>query len=124
MSSPRYMPINDRGISSSVQWALIIPVVRRVIFAAIQASIYFYGHSAAHDAAASAAEQSSFLNGDIDQAKQTAMRIADQAGLRDCAVSITAESRKIDVDLDARVPIVGPDWLSSVHAHASRLKEE
>ena len=72
-SSAERGPGRSRGMVGSTQLALLMPLLLTVIFAVIQASIWFAGRSTAQQAAMAGAERAAFasaLADDADQAKR------------------------------------------------------
>ena len=65
----------------STQLALLMPLLLTVIFAVIQASIWFAGRSTAQQAAMAGAERAAFASALADDAERVSTELAERGGL-------------------------------------------
>ena len=54
-------PSGERGFSSSLEWAMLMPVVLALVFIIIQVGLMAHGRTVAFNAAAAAAEEASVV---------------------------------------------------------------
>ncbi len=114
---------SSRGLFSSVQLAVLTPLMLGVIFAVIQSSIWFAGRSTAQQAAMAGAERAAYASGLADDAARVCEEIAERGGLQAIDVSVQAESGVVQVRISGRVSELLPGPWTTVEASAQRMKE-
>lgn len=114
---------SNRGLFSSVQLAVLTPLMLGVIFAVIQSSIWFAGRSTAQQAAMAGAERAAYASGLADDAARVCEEIAERGGLQAIDVSVQAESGVVQVRISGRVSELLPGPWTTVEASAQRMKE-
>lgn len=119
----RGRPRGERGLSESVQWALITPVLLLLLLGGIQIGVVLHGRHAAGAAAQAAAEAAAAFEAPIDAGRDAALPVARTAGLRDVDVGVIRAGGRVDVVVDARVPIFFDVGQGHVQARASRPVE-
>ena len=102
MSSPR----NERGLSESVQYAVIFPLLMLVTLGVIQAGIWVHGHSVASRAAAAGVDIARGSTGQATEARETATRLATAGGLHDVSVQATRSGATAEVVVSGRAPLI------------------
>lgn len=114
---------DERGMSQSVSWAVLAPLVLGVILLAIAAGVHAHAKSAAQQAAMAGAERAAAVYGDCRQGVEVAKRLADRAGLKDVEIRFDENPSSVRLELIATTnsPLPGP--LSRVEAQAFRPKE-
>lgn len=117
------MARDERGLSQSVSWAVLAPLILGVILVAVAGGVHAHANSAAQQAAMAAAERSAAFYGDVRQGGEVARRMADRAGLRDVKITFNETPDTVSVDLVAKTNSPLPGAFSSVRAHAVRPKE-
>ncbi|MFV0406705.1 MAG: TadE/TadG family type IV pilus assembly protein [Propioniciclava sp.] len=95
---------DERGMSDSVQWAMLTPLVLLTVLGMIQAGIWLYGRSVAADAAITGAEAAAVLDADPDQARELAQQVADKGGLREVTVERAMGATTVTVTVTGRIP--------------------
>lgn len=115
--------VGHRGMSDSVQWAVLTPLILLCLLGVIQAGIWMAGRSAAQQAAMAGAERAAILGGSVADARDTAHRVAAQAGLRGILVEVDAAGSLVEVVVHAEVGSLLPGSLDRVSADARRPKE-
>lgn len=115
--------VNHRGMSDSVQWAVLTPLILLCLLGVVQAGVWMAGRSAAQQAAMAGAERAAILGGSAVDARDTAYRVAAQAGLRSVVVEVSEAGPGVDVVVRAEVGSLLPGSLDRVSADAHRPKE-
>ena len=110
-------------MTGSVQLAMLMPLVLAVIFAIIQASIWFAGRSCAQQAAMAGAERAAYASGLADDAYQVSAEVAERGGLQQVDIGFAQLADTIQVNIVASVPALLPGPWSTVEASAVRVKE-
>ncbi len=110
----------QRGLSNSVQWAVLFPLVMLCTLGVIQAGIWVHGRNVAIEAANTAADLSRGLGADDGSAQAAAQRVAAVGGLTDVNVSVVRGATRVDVTFTGRIPMFLDLGLGSIteHAHA------
>ena len=97
---------NERGLSESVQYAVILPTVLLVTLGIIQAGVWIHGHNVALRAANAAADLARGSYGSASQAQDMATRLATAGGLNDVRVSVVRSASRVDITLSAQAPLI------------------
>jgi len=115
---------DERGLSESVQWAVLGAAVIGSLLALIDAGLWLHARSVALTAVIDGASAASSWQASAGDGETSARAVAAAGGLRDVAVTVTAQASTVDVTIDAEVPsFIG--WATPhVHAHATRPKEQ
>jgi len=115
---------DDRGLSESVQWAVLGTAVIGCLLALIDAGLWLHGRSVAVAAVIDGASAASSWQASDGDGEAAARATAAAGGLRDVSVTITTQGASVDVLIDAEVPsFIG--WATPhVHAHTTRPKEQ
>lgn len=95
-----------RGMSESVQWAVLTPLLLSLILGLIQGGIWLHGRTVASNAAIAAAEEAALLDGSPADAGGIAERIAAQGGLLDVRVDVAQSATSATVTVSGRMPLV------------------
>lgn len=117
------VPRTERGMSESIQWAVLLPVLLLGVLGIIQAGIVLHARTAAHHAALAGAEAQSLSGQGSGVAERVARDVASQAGLLDVQVRVGGAGQ-VAVDVEARVDSFFPIGPRTVHAHAEMPREE
>lgn len=101
-------PADGRGLSNSVQWAVLFPLIMLSTLGIIQAGVWVHGHNvavAATDAATDIARGSA-VDGTTDGAASAAAeRIATSGGLTDLSVTVDRGATRVTVTVTGRIPL-------------------
>lgn len=118
------MPRADRGMSGSVQWAILVPVVLFTILGAIQAGLWMYGRTVAAHAAVAAAEEAALLGASEGDARALGTEIATDGGLRDVQVQLVVDDQDASARVRGRMPTFLDLGQSQVTQQATRPREQ
>lgn len=97
-----HRPRDERGLSESVQWAVVCPLLLLLTLGIIQAGIYLHGRNVAHRAATSAVDSARGTFGTAAEAERTAANAARAGGLRDVTVHVTRGPVRVEAEVHAR----------------------
>ena len=128
-SSAERGPGRSRGMVGSTQLALLMPLLLTVIFAVIQASIWFAGRSTAQQAAMAGAERAAFASALADDAERVAHEGQEQQhrgehrDLDGIHVGVDRQTQLVQVRVTGQVPGLLPGPWTVVDASAQRVKE-
>ena len=110
---------NQRGLSESVQWAVLWPLLLLVTLGIIQAGIYLHSRNVAQRAAAVAVDTARGSFGTSDDARDLAQEIARVGGLRQIAVKVSRGATSVSVDVSGQAPTLVDIGVSRVHEVAA-----
>ncbi len=114
---------HERGLSESVQLALLLPLILLTLLATIQGAVWLHGRNAVTNAAIAAAEVQAMQGSGAGSAQGVATRIAEDAGLTAVTVHTGGGAETVTVTVAARVPLVIDVDREVVQATASRPRE-
>jgi len=119
----RWHARDERGLSESVQWAVLGTAVIGCLLALIDASLWLHGRSIAVAAVIDGASAASSWRAASGDGEAAARATAAAGGLTDVSVTVTTQPTTVDVTIDAKVPSFIAWATPQVHAHATRPKE-
>jgi Flp pilus assembly protein TadG len=90
---------DERGLSESVQWAVLWPALMLLTLGIIQAGIFLHGRNVAQRAA-----RGSY--GSAADAQHLAANIATSAGLKDISVRVQRSGTTVSADVSATAPMI------------------
>jgi Flp pilus assembly protein TadG len=96
----------EHGLTSSLQFAVIVPVLMLATFGLVQAGLWLHARNVAAEAANAAADVARSYDDDPTAARRTANEIAEVGGLTGVIVAIQRHQRYVAVTIVARAPIV------------------
>jgi len=113
----------ERGLSESVQWAVLGAAVIGALLALIDGALWLHGRSVAVAAVIDGAAAAAPWQGSAGDGETVARAAAAAGGLKNVAVTVVVQPQSVDVTIDADVPsFIG--WATPhVQAHATRPKE-
>ena len=97
---------NERGLSESVQYALVAPAVMLATLGIIEAGLWIHGQSVVARAAEAGADVARGSYGTSVEARQAAARIAAGGGLTRVDITVTGDAREVRVRVDADAPVM------------------
>ena len=112
----------DRGMSESVSWAVVMPVLLVCVLGLIQLGLWLHGQNTARSAAATGADLAA-LDGAATTAEQGALAVASAGGLEDAHVTVSGSADAVVVDVTATVPLVFDLGQGRVHATSRTPRE-
>jgi len=99
-------PLDERGLSQSVQYVVIFPVLMLVTLGIIQAGISVHSHHVAIRAASAGADAAHGSYGSAADAQRVARYLAEAGGLADVGVTVTRRSGEVLVTVTGRAPLI------------------
>lgn len=117
------MTHDDRGVSESTQWAVLLPALLLCVLGVLQAALWVHGQGTARQAAAAAAEAQAVLDAPAGAGQQAAEAVAAAGGLTDVQVVLGGDGALVDVTVTARVPLFFDLGQGRVHGHADLPRE-
>ena len=97
---------DERGLSESVQWAVLWPALMLVTLGIIQAGIFLHGRNVAQRAATAAVDAARGSYGTAADAQHLAANIAASAGLKDVSVRVQRSGTTVTADISATAPMI------------------
>ena len=98
------MTRGQRGMSESVQWAVLTPLVLLIVLGLLQGGLWLSGRTVAQQAAAAAAEEAALVAAAPGRAEAMAQRIAAAGGLRDVSVHVARGPAEVRAVVSGRMP--------------------
>lgn len=93
--------MNERGLSESTQWALVLPTLLAVVLGLVQTGVWLYGRTVAGQAASAAADAAA-MGRPIEPA---ALSITGRGGLTGVTVQTSQRAGTVMVTVSGRVPV-------------------
>ena len=114
----------DRGMSGSVQWAILVPVILLTVLGAIQVGLWAYGRTVASPAAIAAAEEAALLGASEADARALGTEIASGGGLTDIQVQLVVDANNARATVRGRMPTFVDLGQTRVSEQATRPREQ
>ena len=112
-------PRSERGLSESVSYALIWPLLMLVTLGVIQAGIWIHGRNVALRAAAAGADAARGSYGSAAEATEIAHDLAAAGGLQSVSVVVRRRPAQVDVTVSGRAPVMLDLGLARISEMAS-----
>jgi Flp pilus assembly protein TadG len=112
------MARDERGLSESVQWAILWPVLMLLTLGIIQAGIFLHGRNVAQRAATAAADAARGSYGNGVDAEHLGESIASSGGLRNISVRVQRTGTTATADVSAYPPMIFDLGLGRIHETA------
>ena len=113
-------PIRDeRGLTESVQLAILWPLLMLATLGIIQSGIWLHARNVAFRAASVAADEARGSYGSVADAEAAAIGIAEAGGLKHVQVSVVRRAAVVDVTVRASAVLILDLGLGSLSASAS-----
>jgi Flp pilus assembly protein TadG len=100
------MARDERGLSESVQWAVLWPLLMLLTLGIIQAGIFLHGRNVAQRAATAAVDAARGSYGSAGDAEQLGATIASSGGLRNTSVRVRRTGSTVTADVSAYPPMI------------------
>lgn len=91
---------DQRGLSESTQWALVLPTLLAVLLGLVQTGVWLHGRTVATQAAAAAADAAAIGR----PAEPAAAAVASRGGLTEVTIRSSRSAGKVTVTVSGRVP--------------------
>ena len=112
------MARDERGLSESVQWALLWPLLMLLTLGIIQAGIFLHGRNVAQRAATAAVDAARGSYGSAADAERLGESIASSGGLSDISVRVRRTGTTVTADVTASPPMIFDLDLSRINETA------
>ena len=100
------MARDERGLSESVQWAILWPLLMLLTLGIIQAGIFLHGRNVAQRAATAAVDAARGSYGSAADAQHLGESIASSGGLRSISVRVQRTGTAATVEISAYAPMI------------------
>ena len=97
---------DERGLSESVQWAVLWPALMLLTLGIIQAGIFLHGRNVAQRAATAAVDAARGSYGSAAEAEHLAANIASSGGLKNISVRVQRTGTTVSADVSASSPMI------------------
>jgi Flp pilus assembly protein TadG len=97
---------DERGLSESVQYAVIWPVLLLTTLGIIQTGIWVHGHNVALRAAQAGADIARGTSGSAGEAESLSAGIARSGGLSQVQVGVTRGAATVEVTVTGTTPFI------------------
>jgi Flp pilus assembly protein TadG len=97
---------DERGLSESVQWAVLWPALMLVTLGIIQAGIFLHGRNVAQRATTAAVDSARGSYGTTADAQHLAENIASSGGLKNVSVRVQRTGTAVYVNMSASAPMI------------------
>ncbi len=114
--------MTERGVSESLQWAILTPLILLVLLGTIQAGIWLHGRTVIYNAAVLAAEEAARMHPSVDP-ETSASDFAERGGIREVSVEVASTQTEVRVAATGRVILFFDVGQSLVTAEVVRPRE-
>ena len=97
---------DERGLSESVQWAILWPLLMLLTLGIIQAGIFLHGRNVAQRAATAAVDAARGSYGTAADAQHLAETIASSGGLENISVRVQRTGTTARADVSGNAPTI------------------
>lgn len=115
---------DERGLSESVQWTVLTPLILMIVLGILQLGLWGYGRTVALNAAAAGAEEASPQSATTAQGADVARSIALAGGLSDLQVRVVLSGDDVVATVAGRMPGLIEVGVTKVEARVTRPKEQ
>ena len=102
----RVVARDERGLSESVQWAILWPLLMLLTLGIIQAGIFLHGRNVAQRAATAAVDAARGSYGTASDAQRLAETIASSGGLEQISVRVQRTGTTASADVSGNAPMI------------------
>ncbi len=110
---------DERGVSESVQFAVVWPVLMLVTLGILQAGVWLHGRNVAERAAVTAVDTARGSAGSVDAARDRAADVARSGGLDGVSVEVVREAAEVRATVTATSPLLLDLGLGELHESAA-----
>jgi hypothetical protein len=97
---------DERGLSESVQFALVWPVLMLVTLGILQAGIWLHARNVAHRVVVAAVDTARGSAGSVDAAHELGVDLARAGGLEDVALEVSRGPRSVTATVTGEAPVL------------------
>lgn len=109
----------ERGLTESLQWAVLWPVVMLLVLGTIQLGVWWHAHLTLAAAAATAADLSTLEQAAPAAAREAAIDVAASGGVEAVDVDVSRGPRDVEVVVTGRAPLIIDLGLGTIRATAT-----
>ncbi len=102
----RVVARDERGLSESVQWAILWPLLMLLTLGIIQAGIFLHGRNVAQRAATAAVDAARGSYGTASDAQRLAETISSSGGLEHISVRVQRTATSASADVSGNAPMI------------------
>lgn len=114
---------DDRGVTRSVEFALLMPALLGAVFLVIVIAVTMHGRSVAQQAAMVGAEQAAFYGAQVEQGVLVASQFAERGGLQDVDVRVELVGSTVTVRVAGWAPNPFGRSFGQVSGSSVRVRE-
>ena len=114
---------DERGLSESVQLAVVWPVLLLVTLGVIQAGIWLHARDVAGRATSAAVDAARGTGGSTDEGRRVGTELARAGGLRDVVVEVRRGDTAVTATLTAEAPLILDLGLARISESAAAPRE-
>ena len=122
-SGPRPRRRDERGLSESVQFAVVWPLLALLTLGVIQAGVWLHGRNVAQRAAVVATDIARGSFGTVAEARRSAEQLATAGGLNGVTVTVASTPAEVTVVVAADSPLILDIGLGRLQETASAPRE-
>lgn len=97
--------MNQRGVSESVQWAILLPALLLLVLGLVQVGVWLYSRTVAAQAAATVADLRAGGPEADTAARQAGRRVATAGGLEQVEITVDVAADHLLVTVSGRAPL-------------------
>ncbi|MFT3876381.1 MAG: TadE/TadG family type IV pilus assembly protein [Propioniciclava sp.] len=117
------MTHRERGLSGSVEWVILIPLVLLTVLGLIQVGLAAHGRTVASHAAIASAEHAALAGSTVEQARSLGTAIAEGAGMAGVTVEVTRGADEARAVVTGTMPTFFDVGLTRAREQATRPLE-
>ncbi len=114
----------DRGMSESVQWTMLTPLILMLVLGIIQVGLWGYARGVVLNAAVAAAEEASLYGAPAGSGVAIADAVAVKGGLAAVEVTVEDDGTRVTAVVRGHMPSLIDLGLTRVDAQVTRPKEK
>lgn len=111
--------LGERGLTESLQWAVLWPLVMLLVLGTIQLGVWWHAHLTLGAAAATAADLFTVEQTAPATAREAAIGVAASGGVEAVHVDVTRGAREVEVVVTGRAPLIIDLGLGAIRATAT-----
>ena len=119
----RTPPRDERGLSESVQLAVVWPVLLLVTLGVIQAGIWLHARDVAGRATSAAVDAARGTGGTPEEGRRVGAELARAGGLQDVVVEVRRSDTAVTATVTAEAPLILDLGLAQIRESAAAPRE-
>lgn len=114
---------DERGLSESIQWAVLLPLVLLAVLGAVHAGVVLHGRTVAANAALAGAETDALSGAAGGAGDRVAREVAEGGGLLDVTTTTSRTASVVRIEVRGRVDSFLPGGATTVTSTAEQPVE-